>query len=161
MQFITEPEIITIIQKVVNDVLIRRFTELGMNATGQWIESLEVVAKDNKGIIRGQNYTEYLAKGRRPNVNQDPKSKAKWAVGMAKKNPEFIQWLRIRGLTEYGIQIAYNIADKGTTWHQKGGTDLIEILTETKTLEIINNEIQQKITASITKELQRQINEIL
>lgn len=153
MQYITEPEIITIIQKVVNDVLIRRFTELGMNATGQWLESLEVVAKDSKGIIRGQDYTEYLAKGRAGGSLPPIAPLTKWVTakfGVGGKQAVSIAWA-----------VAKKIQREGTTHYQKGGTDLLEILSEPNTLEIINTEVQQKITVSITKELQRQINEIL
>lgn len=153
MQYITEPEIITIIQKVVNDVLIRRFTELGMNATGQWLESLEVVAKDSKGIIRGQDYTEYLAKGRAGGSLPPIAPLTKWVTakfGVGGKQAVSIAWA-----------VAKKIQREGTTHYQKGGTDLLEILSEPNTLELINTEVQQKITVSITKELQRQINEIL
>jgi hypothetical protein len=153
MEFITESEIINIIQKVVNDVLIRRFTELGMNATGQWLDSLEVVAKGSDGIIRGQSYTEFLAKGRPAGSLPPIAPLTKWVTakfGVGGKQATSIAWA-----------VAKKIQREGTTWHQKGGTDLLEILSELKTLEIINNEIQQKVTASITKELQRQINEIL
>lgn len=153
MPYITEPEIITIIQKVVNDVLIRRFTELGMNATGQWLESLEVVAKDSKGIIRGQDYTEYLAKGRAGGSLPPIAPLTKWVTakfGVGGKQAVSIAWA-----------VAKKIQREGTTHYQKGGTDLLEILSEPNTLELINTEVQQKITVSITKELQRQINEIL
>jgi hypothetical protein len=153
MEFITESEIINVIQKVVNDVLIRRFTELGMNATGQWLESLEVVAKDSKGIIRGQDYTEYLAKGRAGGSLPPIAPLTKWVTakfGVGGKQAVSIAWA-----------VAKKIQREGTTHYQKGGTDLLEILSEPNTLEIINTEVQQKITVSITKELQRQINEIL
>lgn len=153
MQFVTEPEIISIIQKVVNDVLIRRFTELGMNATGQWLESLEVVAKDSKGIIRGQDYTEYLAKGRAGGSLPPIAPLTKWVTakfGVGGKQAVSIAWA-----------VAKKIQREGTTHYQKGGTDLLEILSEPNTIELINTEVQQKITVSITKELQRQINEIL
>lgn len=153
MQYITEPEIITIIQKVVNDVLIRRFTELGMNATGQWLESLEVVAKDSKGIIRGQYYTEYLTKGRSGGSLPPIAPLTKWVTakfGVGGKQAVSIAWA-----------VAKKIQRDGTTHYQKGGTDLLEILSEPNTIELINKEVQQKITVSITKELQRQINEIL
>lgn len=153
MQFITEPEIIAIIQKVVNDVLIRRFTELGMNATGQWIDSLEVIAKGSDGIIRGQSYTEFLAKGRAGGSLPPIAPLTKWVTakfGVGGKQAVSIAWA-----------VAKKIQREGTTHYQKGGTDLIEILTENKTLELINTQVQQKINVSITKELQRQINEIL
>lgn len=156
-KFVTDAEILNIIQQVVDQFLIPKFNVLGMNATGRWLQSLEVGARDSVGVIRGESYTEFLTKGRRPNENQDPKAKAKWAFGMANNNPQFKAWLQARGLVEYGVQIAYKIADKGTTWHEKGGTDLIEMLNERQVIDFINN----KITIIINERLERELKNLL
>lgn len=120
-------EIERVLTEVVNRFLIPKFIDLGMNATGDWINALEVRVNENTGEIWGLDYTEFLVNGRPPNKNQDKKALAKFAVGMFYKNESYKRWLSARGLNEYGIQIAYKIAKEGTSYYPSG-TDLLEVL---------------------------------
>lgn len=165
MALFEKAEIERIIQGVVDTFLIPRFRELGMNATGQWLDSLEVKSEVDEnfgiGVIRGAKYSEQLAYGRRPNKNQSHDELRRWAYGMANFNPEFMAWLQVRGLTEYGVEVAYTIAKNGTTWYQKGGTDLIEILQSQEVIDYINSEISNYLRAGAEAEIVRITKETL
>ena len=139
------------------DILIKKHIDLGMKASGKWINSLEVSIEDNKGIIKGIKYTEQLVFGRKPNQNQDPKAKIKWAYGMANFNPDFKKWLQIRGLSNYGVQVAYNIADEGTEYYKQGGTDLLEVLDSKEVTDLVWKKISSLITPQIEENLIRNL----
>lgn len=128
---------------------------LGMDASGEWRKSLH--AKGN--VLRGRKYTEQLQYGRKPNKDQDPKALKKWAYGMAMFNPSFKNWLEIRGLTQYGIQIAYKIAENGTTWYQQGGTDLMDVLESREVIEYINERMSVHIKAEVQLYVKSMLNE--
>jgi hypothetical protein len=152
MLLISEEQIIIIIQKVVDNFLIPRFNELGMNATGEWLESLEVVAKDGVSAIRGRDYSEQLAKGRASGKMPPIAPIERWVnakLGIQGKQANSIAW-----------GIAKKIQKEGTSWYQKGGTDLIELLSEPAIIEFINKEIQQHISVQVEQRLKRQIQEI-
>jgi hypothetical protein len=150
--YVNETEIIKIIQEVVDNFLIPRFNELGMNATGEWLQSLEVVANNGQGIIKGRKYTEQLAKGRAGGSLPPIAPLTKWVTakfGVQGKQATSIAWA-----------VAKKIQRDGTTWHQKGGTDLIEMLSETNVLEFINERLKQTITVAVEEQLKRQLKEI-
>lgn len=153
IEFITENQVETILDDVIRLFLVPRFEELGMNATGQWRDNVE--AKGSS--IYGRDYTVQLVNGRRPNADQDPNAIRKWAYGMANFNPEFIAWLSARGLKEYGVQIAYKIGEQGTQYYRDGGTTLLDVLNEQKTIDYI----AEQVGLIITKEMQKQIEKQL
>lgn len=147
--FITDAEIIKIIQNVVDKFLIPRFNVLGMNATGKWLDSLQVDATDGTAVIKGQNYTEFLTKGRKPGKRPPIAPLINWAkakFGVGEKEAKSI-----------AFAVATKIANSGTTWHEKGGTDLIELLNEKQVTDYIN----QNITVIINENLERELLKIL
>jgi hypothetical protein len=144
-KFITDNEITDIIQQVVDKFLIPRFNVLGMNATGKWLSSLEVDAKDSVGIIKGESYTEFLAKGRKPGKMPPIQPIIKWC--QAKFG------LDIKQATAMAWGVAKKIEAQGTTWHEKGGTDLIELLNDPTVVNFINENITIKINKSLEQEL--------
>ncbi len=146
-------------QWTVDNILIPHFMALGLNASGEWVNSLKVRDDNGEGIISGRKYTEQLVYGRRPNQDQTHKGKAKWAYGMANFNDKFIQWLQIRGLTDYGFQIAYKIADEGTNIYKDGGTDLIEILEKPETQRRISEHMQGLYAVQVKNFLEREIQQ--
>src|SRR5690606_25755217 len=144
---------------VVDTILIPHFMSLGLNATGEWVANVGTRVEKNKGIISGRKYTEQLVWGRKPmnEGNATHEEKAKWAAGMANYNPKFEQWLRARGLTEYGFQVAYKIADVGTEIYKNGGTDLLEILEAPETIDKINAHLGQQLSVNVQLFLEREI----
>ena len=152
--FITETEIETILRGVIDLFLIPRFEELGMNASGEWRDNLEVRGSS----IWGRYYTEYLQYGRGPNRNQDTDYLRRWAYGMANYNPEFKRWLEIKGLTEFGVGIAYNIGKEGTQYYKDGGTTLLEVLNEPKTLDYIKEQSMSIVKDKVMVDINRQLS---
>ena len=154
-----EQEIIETMQWVVDDILIPHFMQLGLDATGEWRESLNVRADGQTGIINGRKYTDQLVYGRKPNADQSHQAKAKWAYGMANYNDGFKKWLQVRGLNDFGFQVAYKIADVGTNIYQNGGTDLLEILETPEVQKKITQRFQGLITAKVQLMLEREIKQ--
>ena len=68
---IKSEEIEQLIWLVVYQFLIPKFNELGMKASGQWLDALSVKVNGNRGEIWGTDYTQYLVNGR-ANGNRPP-----------------------------------------------------------------------------------------
>jgi hypothetical protein len=147
-------------EEILNDVikffLIPKHKALGMEATGEWINSLE--SKSN--VIRGRKYTEQLVYGRRKNDNQDPKEIRKWAVGVGSPGGYIYEWAKAKGVNIPPIAIAYKIAREGTTWKKKGGSDLLEVLETKEVIDYINKQIARYFQAEITLQIQRELQTI-
>jgi len=153
-QFLTNEDIILVIEEVVERFLIPRFLELDMNASGEWIKSLEVVASNNReAVIRGRDYTYYLTKGRGPNNDQSIEALRRWAVWAG--NTFIKEWVKNKGIAADPIAVAMSIAKKGTTWKRKGGSDLLEVLTEPDTIQFIEQKIRMIVQPRIVDALQR------
>lgn len=146
--FFDEKEIEAVINKVIDIYLIPKFHQHDMNATGEWINSLEVEVLEDKAKIKGRHYTEYLAKGRPPSNNLPPISALKkWVsakFGINGKEAEQRAWA-----------IAKKIQKHGTTHYRKGGTDLLEVLESPEVVNFIREKIKGIVRISIVKRLQR------
>ena len=152
--FWTDQEVMDVMQDVIDLFLIPRYNELGMRASGEWEQSLEANRTDiNRAVIRGRFYSEFLAKGRNPNKDQSPEAIRRWAVWAGKT---FIKdWAEQKGVTADPIAIAYNIAKNGTSWTRKGGSDLLEVLTEPATIEYVRARLGKILKVKITEQLRR------
>lgn len=131
--------------------------ELNQKASGKWIDSLEVEVSDinniYKGVIKGEDYTEYLTKGRMPNKKSSEAEIRKWAVWAGKT---FIKdWVKAKGLPHDPIAVAYNIAKKGTRIYRKGGSDLIDGVLTKERVEKLENEIGTMIMLQVADKLKR------
>lgn len=152
--YFTGREIEAVLLKVVDLFLIPRFRELGMNATGEWMNSLEVVANNNdSGSIRGRQYSEQLAKGRQPGKRPPIAPIEKWVTAK----------FGISGnqAKSMAFAISHKIANEGTTWYQKGGSDLIEVLEEPRVLEFIQNELGGILQVKLAEQIVRDSEHIL
>lgn len=141
-----------LIEETLNEVvelfLKPKFIELGMNASGDWLRTLEVRTSLNRGEIWGMDYSEYLARGRRP----------------GKKPPigPLVRWVGFKfgkhGQEAVGIAhaIANKIAKEGTEYYPNG-TDLLDVL---KTDEV-QNYVIKKIGDYLLQETQIQFRRIL
>lgn len=153
MQYFQPQDIERILTEVVNRFLIPRFRELGMNATGEWLDSLEVTTGENSGTIRGRDYSQQLALGRKPGKRPPIAPIEKWV------NAKFgITGAQARSMA---FAIATKIAKEGTTWHQKGGSDLIEVLESNEVREYIEGEMRGILQIELSERLVRQTQEIL
>ncbi len=154
---LSQSDIIETMDFIVDEILIPHFLELGLNATGEWINALNTRADGDVGIINGRQYTEQLVYGRRPNSDTSHDAIRRWAYGMANYNPEFKAWLNVRGLSDYGFQVAYKIAREGTEIYKEGGTNLLEILETPSAQRKIEVYLEGKFNVLVTNYLQREI----
>jgi len=134
-----------ILKDVINLYLIPKHIDLGMKATGEWIESLEVQGN----TIRGRKYTEQLVYGRSAGTMPPIAPLEKWVnakFGIGGPQAKNIAWA-----------VAKKIEKEGTSWKQKGGSDLLEVLESKQVIDYINERLGKYITAEATLELQRQL----
>lgn len=140
-------DIEAVLQKVIDNFLLPRFHELKMKATGEWEQSLEIKVGDDAGTIRGRDYSEQLAKGRAPGKMPPIKPLIRWAkakFGVSEKEATSIAW-----------GVAKKIQKVGTQYHIQGGTDLLEVLEDPKTLQFIQEELGGIARVKIAERLQR------
>ena len=151
--FFLHSEIEDITQKVVDLFLIPRFNELNMNATGEWIASIEIEVGTDTSTIRGRDYSEQLAQGRAGGSMPPISAMERWVnakLGIYGKEANSIAW-----------GIAKKIEKSGTSWYQKGGSDLIEVLSEPRTIQYIQDEMRAIATVRIADNLIRNAQEVL
>lgn len=140
-------------QEVITRWLIPKFNELGMNATGEWLNNIEVKTGDNKGEIWARKYSEQLALGRMPG-NRPPITPIE-------------RWVNVKlGISgNEGKSVAFAIANKiakeGTSWYQKGGSDLIEVLEQPDVIEFVNSKIGDYLSAQARLQIVRDLKEVL
>lgn len=115
--------------------LIARYDELGMRASGNWADALEVDVSENKATIKGLTYSEQLESGRAP--GKQPPSAA------------IEQWIKDKGIasriegkisiSSLAFLIARKIGREGWKREQHGGVDLIsEVVTPERIQKIID-----------------------
>lgn len=136
--------------------LIEKYDELGMRASGEWAEAVEVMVTINVGKILGLDYTQELAFGRPPNKNSSPEVLRRW-VGWA--GSTFIaKWVKDKGLPHDPFAVAWKIAREGTNYHPLG-TDLIDgVITTGRVAEMmtnIGNKVSVRMADNFREELQR------
>lgn len=145
-----------IIQRVLTEVvelfLKPKFIELGMNASGRWLDSLEVRVNVNRGEIWGMDYTYYLQNGR-ASGNRPPIS-------------PLVQWVGYKfGYSgQQAVSTAYAIANKiskeGTEYYPQG-TDLLDVLQSKECLDYINRQIGQYLLSEVRIDMIKRIKKTL
>lgn len=153
MQYFNPNDIYNILNQVVELFLIPKFESLGMNATGEWLDNLEIRIDENSGTIRGRQYSEQLAKGREPGKRPPIEPLKRWA--MAKFGYDEKRALGV------AFAVANKIAKEGTSWYQKGGTDLIEVLNSDEVSLYIRERLSGILQTRLADELQRSAQQIL
>lgn len=142
-----------ILNKVIEYFVLPRFEELGMRATGEWEQNLSSEATGlNTGSIMGRQYTEQLTKGLGPGTKVSIPALKRWAMAKFSLSEE--------DATPVAFAVREKIFQKGTTWHEEGGSNLMEILEEPRTLQFIQEEIGGKFQLKIQQELIRNAEEI-
>lgn len=147
---IPDEEIIRIMQGVIDNYLKPKFIELGMNATGQWLNTLEARSNNGVGEIWGQDYTYWLANGRKP--------------GNAPPVSALIPWVTAKfGLggneaKSIAFAISQKIKKEGTEYYPDG-TDLLTVLNSDEVKNYIYSELGQAVNVQINNILIKQIND--
>ena len=152
MILIENREIEVILWKVIDTFLIPRFHQLEMNASGEWIQSLEVQATPTGGKIRGRDYSEQLAKGQPPGKRPPIPALEKWVqakMGRSGDEARQIAWA-----------VAKKIERDGTTWYQQGGSDLLEVLETPEVIDFIQNELIATARVRLAENLNRTAQKI-
>lgn len=129
----------------------QKHIELGMKASGQWLDSLEVEASETNARIYGEDYTEYLVNGREP--------------GKFPPIDAIKQWIDDKGIvsdipvSSLAFLIARKIANEGTEYYKQGGTDLIDaVITPERTQGIIDR-IGSAMTLRLVDMIDRKFKE--
>lgn len=151
MLIVPEHIILETMQAVIDRWLLPRFNELGMNATGEWKENVKPLAETNKGIIAGRKYTEQLVYGGNPGSMPPIEPLIKWAqakFGVDYNTAKGIAW-----------GTAKKIQNEGTTWYQKGGSDLLEVLEQPEVIEFVNSQIGEYLQAEVQLQIIRDLKE--
>lgn len=150
--------IISTMQGVIDLFLKPKVIELGMDASGQWKESLEPRVNNGNGEIWGMDYTYWLNNGRGPNKDQSPKALKAWAYyyGINVIKP----WANSKGIVfDNPIAVAYNIARKGTKSRPERIGFLKDVLNSKEVLDYIYSQLQEGVTIEINKILKKQIHD--
>lgn len=138
--------------EVVQRFLIPKFNELNMNASGEWLESLETEARENVGVIRGRDYTEWLEHGRGPGGLPPISAIETWVnakLGLYGTEATSAAW-----------GIAKTIQAEGTSWYKKGGSDLLQVLSSPECIQFIQNEFRNSIKLEVETAFKREIKQI-
>lgn len=152
MLVVPESLINEVLTDVVEMYLKPKFIELGMNASGQWLRSLEVRTSFNRGEIWGMDYTEYLVNGRGPG-NRPPIA-------------PLVEWVKNKfgyigqQATSTAFAMANKIAKEGTEYYPDG-TDLLEVLNSREVTGFINERIGEYILEDTKLQFERMINNTL
>ncbi|MGE8528504.1 hypothetical protein [Chryseobacterium rhizosphaerae] len=148
LDLITVEEIKSVMDEVVEKFLIPRFNELKMNATGDWLNAVGGEAEMGKGLIMGLDYTEKLVKGQEPSTVPITDLK-RWAKAKFR--------LSDNAAAGVAVRVQRKIQREGTSWYEKGGSDLLEVLEEPTTIAFINMKLGQFATPRIQEHLLRQL----
>lgn len=129
-------------EKIKQD-LIAKHLELGMKASGRWIDSLEVIEQEMSVKLIGEKYTDQLVYGRKPGT-MPPVSAIE-------------QWIRDKGITSnipiksLAFAIATKIKKEGTNYYKQGGTDLVSSVITPKRINKIIKLIGEDLTMDIVR----------
>lgn len=148
---IPESVILAALNKAI-EILIARYDQLDMRASGRWAEELEALVEGNTGIIRGEDYTEYLTKGRKPGGVPPVQVIYQWMLDKKTFRGE-------KSLSR-AFAISQSIAQKGTSWYQIGGSDLLEILQDNEALQAYYDVLGDYLRVNISDELIRDFKEL-
>ena len=151
--YLTADETLTILDKVIELFILPRFEELGMRATGEWEQNISSESTGlNSGSIMGRQYTEQLVKGLEPGHYVSIPALKAWA--MAKFG------LFETAATPVAFAVREKIFQRGTSWYEQGGSNLMEVLEEPRTLQYIQEEVGGKFKLKIEQALIRNAEEI-
>ena len=151
---INDDDIKTAMQGVIDEYLKPKFIELGMNASGKWLENLQADAVNGVGYIRGLDYTFYLANGRKPNQDQSPEAInhfTKWAGFYI-----FTKWVKDKGISANPYAVARAVAMNGTR-NYPSGTDLLTVLTSKEVNQYLYTKINAGVAGKLRLEIQNRV----
>jgi hypothetical protein len=146
---LSDEVILNTMQGVIDKFLKPKFIELGMNATGQWLESLEPRVTNGVGQIWGMDYTYWLVHGRKGGTMPPVSALIPWV------NAKF----GISGSEAKSVAfaVAIKIKNEGTNYYPEG-TDLLEILHSQEVADYIYSQYKEGIISEINEVLKKETN---
>lgn len=150
--YLDENDIREVFEKVIDRFLIKKFDDLGMEASGEWRENLRLVTTNKSATIRGRKYTEQLVHGRRPGTMPPVANIEKWVnvkLGLYGREATSAAWA-----------ISRKIEQEGTSWYKQGGTDLLEVLESEEVISYIRKRLGEKINLKIQLEFVRDLKKL-
>lgn len=137
-------------QGVIDEFLKPKFISLGMNASGQWLESLTPMVVNGNGEIWGMDYTYWLAHGRRPGTKPPISALLPWVTAK----------FGIGGKEALSIAFAVSkkIEKEGTEYYPNG-TDLLEVLHSKEVTNYIYSRYKIAFEVEINKILKKQLDD--
>lgn len=129
--------------------------QLGMKASGDWINGVELQIAPFNAKIYGEDYTEYLVSGRPPSTKLPPISAIK-------------KWIEDKGIipedgnvTSLAYAIATKIKKEGTNYHKQGGTDLISAVITPERTQMIIDKIGAEMTLRLVELMENKFQEAI
>lgn len=148
---LSDEVILETMQGVIDNFLKPKFISLGMNATGNWLDTLEARVENGNGQIWGMYYTYWLAHGRAPSEKMPPIAPLiTWATakfGIGGNEAISTAWA-----------VAKKIQKEGTQYYPQG-TDLLEILHSKEVTDYVYSQYKEAFTVEISAILKKQIND--
>lgn len=141
MFILPQEKVIEILNGLIENVLKPKFIELGMNASGQWLSSLEArYTGINKGEIWGMDYTQYLANGRSGGTMPPVEPLIRWVgnkFGYSGREAVSMAWA-----------VAKKIEREGTNYYPNG-TDLLSVLNSPEALKYVEERFANYIVSEV------------
>lgn len=128
---IEEKIIRDVMQEVADKYLKARFIEMGKNASGDWLNSVEVRVFGNTGQIWALDYSKYIQSGR--------------SEGVPPPIAPLIRWVEYKfGADNIGMAYAiqHKISNEGTETYQDGGNDLISHLGSDEVINFVKEQMR-------------------
>ena len=134
--------------------LIAKHRSLGMEASGDWIGSVEVQTNRLSGVIKANHYTEQLVHGRPPTETSTASSPTLKEV--------IEKWIYDKGIqplesnmtiSSLAFVIARKIHREGTEYFKQGGTDLVESVNTPQRIQQIIDRVTVVQVNLITSEI--------
>lgn len=118
-------------KKLIADLVVR-YDQLGMRASSEWENNLQLMITTDSGlkaVLTGAAYTRQLISGRKP--------------GKMPPSTPIEDWIRVKGISSDMdiVQLAFvirrKIAEFGTKYFEQGGTDLIDSVITVERIQAI------------------------
>lgn len=129
--------------------LIAKYDELGMRASGQWADSLQVEVSGTNAKITGLHYSDQLEYGRKPGAMPPSEAIEKWIINKGIAN-------RIEGnisISSLAYLIARKIAREGWKRENHGGVELISEVVTPERIQSILDRIGEMYTNTFTRDI--------
>lgn len=127
--------------------------QLGMEASGNWLDELEVQATELSGTLLGAPYTEQLEEGRKKGGRPPIEAIKKWIVDKGIVNT-------IRGslsITSLAFAIATKIGKEGWKREKHGGVQLVSQVVTPLRLQSIIDKIGQNEVFIFVERLKKEL----